>query len=234
MLYIDPIGNNGVKNASSFFKAWICLFDAWKKFQTYSSKWWFFGMLIYHGIESVKNQQTNPRKVGIFTMDAAQWQGDHVQPIVGSMSWWHKFQWLKMSSTKLLFQHESHLAGWCHLVREMCHSLLICTMEIVNRTFKPYQRITGSLADPVILWPKSKCSFLVKPQLHYLEFCVYHVMLFDILDVMSVKWRSWTTCPISWTFVQQSPQKTPNRKNTSQSLQFCWRGCSSSISKVLT
>ena len=94
----------------------------------------------------------------------------------------------------------------------MCHSLLICTIEIVNLTFKPYQRITGSLADPVILWPRSKCSFSVKPQLRYMEFCVYHVMLFDILDVMRVKWRSWTTCPICWTFVPQSLQKTPNKK----------------------
>ena len=91
------------------------------------------------------------------------------------------------------------------------HSPARNTMEIVNLTFKPYQGITGSLADPVFLWPRSKCLFLVKPQLRYMEFCVYHVMLFDILDVMSVKWRSWTTCPICWTFVPQSLQKTPNK-----------------------
>ena len=35
--------------------SWICLFDAWKKFQTYSPKWWL-KMVIYHG--TIRNKIT--------------------------------------------------------------------------------------------------------------------------------------------------------------------------------
>ena len=38
--------------------AWICLFDAWKKFQTYSPKCWFDGDLPL--VQSKKPPQTNP------------------------------------------------------------------------------------------------------------------------------------------------------------------------------
>ena len=105
-----------------------CLMLGKRSIRTYSSKWWFLAWWFTMGSNPSKiSKQIQERwvfhhgkspfshfdrlAVEIF-QDAAQWQGDHVQSIVGSMSWWYKFQWLKMSSTKLLFQHESHLAGW--------------------------------------------------------------------------------------------------------------------------
>ena len=43
---------------------WICLLDAWKKFQTYSPKWWW-NMVMNRMVESVKKYTKNKSKTRI-------------------------------------------------------------------------------------------------------------------------------------------------------------------------
>jgi len=53
------------RSANSFSKSWICLFDAWKKFKTYSAKSNGGLMMIDPGLIRKKYQLNKPKKITI-------------------------------------------------------------------------------------------------------------------------------------------------------------------------